>query len=248
MPFQSAAEMFKITLADFHQASACEFNHDAAGSQCATISVMAAILAAVKCPTTWSPSDLNSIIREGDNQHVRTLQNLGWPTFRTESKLDIDELLDTYEVNFGKTKMTASIGLKSNSYYGYSRNLGNLLGDAIKSNAYKSFVIRILDRCLCLLLTKGDTKFALFDPHVVANDRAGIVHLENIEGAQRYLENILQGRQQEQIDINPLNIAILEDQFSDMLYDDGMYFTSYFYYYIVKKVICNEQFCICLVN
>ncbi|XP_064629357.1 uncharacterized protein LOC135488632 isoform X2 [Lineus longissimus] len=201
---------------DFHQASEDVFSHDAAGSQCATISVMAVIASYIKSPNDWTTNDVNNILLQGDQAHTKTLEKLGWPFLRRNSKLDLDELPDTLYCGMDGTSAEASIGHRDDAIYGY--DIRTLLQSAILQRPDGSFVIRCGDKC-CAFLHCPDGKYCHFDSHACNSEgvqdplgAACLLRFKNAEEAISHIEVIVAGCGADgQFDITPVYVTLLND-------------------------------------
>ena len=94
-----------------HQSLPDIFKHAAAGAQCSTISLTAIVAACLKSVDTWSPSEIDEILQQGDALHLKILHSYDWPLSRSEAKLDIDEMPELVSIKFGGFEADVSIGV-----------------------------------------------------------------------------------------------------------------------------------------
>ena len=96
---------------DFHQASSDAFHHDAVGTLCRSICLVSLIVAVYKNPDSLTTYDINNIVRAGNQLHLDTLWDKGWPCQRNEGKLDADELPGEIQVVFQGVRLKTSTGV-----------------------------------------------------------------------------------------------------------------------------------------
>lgn len=200
-----------------HQSSPDIFKHAAAGAQCSTISLTAIVAACLKSVDTWSPSEIDEILQQGDALHLKILQSYDWPLSRSEAKLDIDEMPELVSIKFGGFEADVSIGVLRDATFGFSSNIHSLILGALHSKPNKSFILRMFGSCVGIICGQYDEYF-IFDPHsrnakgeIAANGSAGLFCFTNASGMISYLQQQC-GTKNEQVDLHPIDVEIARIQ------------------------------------
>jgi hypothetical protein len=212
--FQAKLVPEYAVLGDIHQASTL-FSHDAAGAQCSTISIMAAVASCLKPPDEWTCSDINVILQQGDFAHCSTLLQKDWPLQRVYPMLDLDEMPELLECCFGGVRVKANIGLDiPNGFFGY--NLKTLLLQAINRKPDCNFIVRVGDKCTAMICYRG--KVCHFDSHscngagkLDPNGAACALFFANTKSAVDYIYDLNRDKDG-QVDIVPVYTEILYDE------------------------------------
>ena len=102
-------------MGDYRQASPSFVSHEAAGTQCASISLIGIIAATRVPPSRWKKQDINNILEEGNKLHENVLCELDWPNNPRDPRLNVDELPDHVLLSFRGEELDVSIGLLDGS-------------------------------------------------------------------------------------------------------------------------------------
>ena len=204
-------------MGNFHQASEDVFHHIAAGSQCTTICVMAAIACKVKEPNIWTSSDIDTILTQGDSTHISLLEAEGWPHAMRDSKLDLDEMPATMTFRLEGKSTEHSLGLCEGARFGHARSMCDLLDNAIVDYPDKSFVLRAGDKCRAILRTSSG--YSLFDPHACnehgrtdPDGKAVVINFNEVNMFKKYISSLVKDLDtMTQIDLTPVHETIISE-------------------------------------
>ena len=220
--YKHAKQPIVVVRGDFHQASFGEFMHDAVGTQCSTISLMAVIGASVKSHSNWTTADINDIMLQGDREHRMVLKSLGWPTTRSNGMLDIDEFPSTMMFNLRGLDLKASIGITSDISYCLTSDLRKVMTSTFQEKPDHHFMLRMQDKCTAILLSEETGKYSIFDSHardekgdITPDGTACLMHFGTVNDLISYLEKLTTGKSDSQMDIIPVDIQIMWNDNSD---------------------------------
>ena len=200
----------KRTLGSFHQASPDAFNHTAAGTQCTTISAVSAVAAAISDPESWTSSDIDNILLQGDALHCKILTGRGWPNDQVTKEVDVDELPQTITFYNDTNSVSASIGIAEGQQYFLSHEILDKLPMLTQTMDCNSMIIRLYEASYCIHKSTLTENLYLFDSHAIDQEVAGLLRFNNADELANYLTQKVEGRRQQQIDCIPVHVEAIE--------------------------------------
>jgi hypothetical protein len=164
----------------------------------------------------WESKDLDTIVRQGDRQHLITLGHKGWPSNDRNTQLDIDEIPKEMDLALCDERVRAHLDLTDDAVFGFAKDLPELLTKAVEKHPKKSFVLRILDKCRAILHDNQEGLFGVFDPHACdakglpSADGVACLHLfTSLDALSAHLRIIAATAPLDhQIDIHPVSMKI----------------------------------------
>jgi hypothetical protein len=169
----------------------------------------------MKGMSEWESKDLDTIVIEGDLQHLLRLIHFEWPSNDRNPQLDIDEIPKEMDLTLWDKEIRVRLDLTDDAIFGLAKDLPELLEKAVEEHPKKSFVLRILDKCRAILHDNQEGLFGVFDPHACdakglpSADGVACLHLfTSLDALSAHLRIIAATAPPDhQIDIHPVSVT-----------------------------------------
>lgn len=202
-------------MGNFHQSSNQYFTHAAAGSQCTSNCLMAIVASHLKCVDDWNPEFIDEVLREGNDLHLRVLQDNKWPYGRQDARIDIDEIPKKISCKIDGSEIEASVGLLEESIFARSTDIDNTVKTALEKRPNQSFILRMFESCTAIIMRENQ-RACIFDPHsrnssgfIDPDGFAGLFYFNTLLDMIIYLKSYIRERE-EQIDLFPVFVNVLK--------------------------------------